>query len=154
INGILKRLGVFPRLMPPKFSGLMTNVEQRMNMYHFVSQVLVHEIPGELVEVGCNSGESSVLITKILGEFDPSKKLHVYDSFEGLPDRAPQDGVEHAERYGAGQLKTTKDLLAENFRRYNLPLPEIHQGWFDQTLPTQLPETICFAYLDGDLYTS
>src|SRR5262249_17453984 len=90
INGILKRLGVFPRLMPPKFSGLMTNVEQRMNMYHFVSQVLVHEIPGELVEVGCNSGESSVLITKILGEFDPSKKLHVYDSFEGLPDRAPQ----------------------------------------------------------------
>ena len=40
------------------------------------------------------------------------------------------------------------------FQRYNLQLPKIHKGWFSDTLPNGLPEKICFAYLDGDLYES
>jgi O-methyltransferase len=51
-------------------------------------------------------------------------------------------------------LKATKDILIENFKRYGLKLPEIHEGWFNETLPAGLPDQICFAHLDGDLYTS
>jgi hypothetical protein len=69
---------------------------------------------------------------------------------EGLPSLSPIDGI----AYHQGQLKTTEDVLRYNFKRYNLPLPEIHRGLFKDTLPDGLPGKICFAYLDGDLYES
>src|ERR1700690_174795 len=68
----------------PSTSGVMTNIEQRMNMYHFVSQVLAYGVKGDFVELGCNTGDSSVLITKLLQAYNSDKKFAVYDSFEGF----------------------------------------------------------------------
>jgi O-methyltransferase len=151
LNRWLKKLGRYSTLQPPRYSGEMTNVEQRINLYHLVSQVLAYEVPGELVELGCNQGHSSVLIQKVIQEFDPSRKFHVYDSFEGLPSLAAED---KDTPYTEGLLKTSRDALIQNFEMHKLPLPEIHQGWFQDTLPTGLPDRISFAYLDGDLYES
>ncbi|TYC60583.1 methyltransferase [Rhodobacterales bacterium] len=134
----------------PTRSGISTNVEQRMNMYHLVSQVLAYDVPGDLVEVGCNEGQSSALITQVMKSHGSTKTLHVYDSFEGLPSTRSEDG----NSYHAGDLATTREVLIDNFRAHGLDLPIIHKGWFDQTLPRDLPETICFAHLDGDLYDS
>ena len=138
------------RALSPLLSGRMTNVEQRINMFHLVDQVLAYGVDGDFVELGCNSGQSSVLISKIIQYHELNKKLYVYDSFEGLPPLTSVDG----NAYHQGQLRTTEDVLRYNFRRYNLPLPEINQGWFNDTLPNSLPEKIAFAYLDGDLYDS
>jgi O-methyltransferase len=138
------------RALSPFISGRMTNVEQRMNMFHLVDQVLAYDVDGDFVELGCNSGQSSVLISKIMQHYKPDKKLYVYDSFEGLPRLNEVDG----RAYHQGQLKTTEDILRHNFKQHNLPLPEIHRGWFNKTLPNGLPEKIAFAYLDGDLYES
>jgi O-methyltransferase len=134
----------------PSTSGTMTNVEQRMNMYHLVSQVLAYGVEGDFVELGCNTGESSVLIAKLLAAYSANKKLSVYDSFEGLPEAKPIDGGFYKEGY----CKTSEDVLKDNFRLHNLPLPEMHKGWFKDTLPNGLPEKIAFAYLDGDFYDS
>ncbi len=35
-------------------SGVMTNIEQRMNMYHLVSQVLAYGVEGDFAELSCN----------------------------------------------------------------------------------------------------
>ena len=133
-------------------SGISTNVEQRMNMYHLVRQVLAYEVPGDLVELGCNEGTSSALITQILVDTGAaaSKKLVVFDSFEGLPSAKSVDGV----KFKAGDLATTEDVVRHNFAQLGLPLPDIHKGWFEDTLAAGLPPSICFAYLDGDLYDS
>jgi O-methyltransferase len=131
-------------------SGIMTNIEQRMNMYHLASQVLAYGVEGDFVELGCNTGDSSVLITKLLQTYNSDKKLAVYDSFEGLPTARQEDGT----FLSGGDLKTSEEILRSNFKKYNLPLPEIHKGWFQDTLPTGLPEQIAFAYLDGDFYDS
>jgi O-methyltransferase len=138
------------RALSPLLSGRMTNVEQRMNMFHLVDQVLAYGVDGDFVELGCNSGQSSVLIAKVLQHYNSNKRLYVYDSFEGLPPLTSVDG----RAYHQGQLKTTEDVLRYNFNQYNLPLPEIHRGWFNDTLPNGLPEKIAFSYLDGDLYDS
>jgi O-methyltransferase len=137
------------RVSPVK-SGIMTNIEQRINMYHLVSQVLAYDVPGDIVELGCNEGQSSVLFQKLIKSFGSNKKLHVYDSFEGLPELGSVDGT----AYRVGELKTSIDQLHDNFKKYDLPPPEIHKGWFNDTLPTGLPEKIAFAHLDGDLYDS
>src|SRR5271154_6548945 len=138
------------RALSPLLSGRMTNVEQRMNMFHLVDQVLAYGVEGDFVELGCNSGQSSVLISKVMQHYKSDKKLYVYDSFEGLPPLLEVDGS----AYQQGQLKTNEDVLRYNFKQHNLPLPEIHRGWFNETLPNSLPEKIAFAYLDGDLYDS
>jgi O-methyltransferase len=138
------------RPISPLQSGRLSNIEKRINLYHLVSQVLAYGVEGDLVELGCNTGESSVLIHKVMQLYNSDKKFSVYDSFEGLPPLKPVDG--HA--YKAGQLKTSEDVLRDNFRKLGLQLPEIHRGWFEDTLPNGLPNKICFAYLDGDLYDS
>jgi O-methyltransferase len=56
-----------------------------MNMFRLVDQVLAYGVDGDLVELGCNSVKSSVLISKIMRHYNYEKKLYVYDSFEGLP---------------------------------------------------------------------
>lgn len=151
INSILRKLGFWAQLQPPPVDRVMTNVEQRINLYHFVSQVLFYKVPGDLVELGCNSGESSAMIQKIIEHFDPARQFHVYDSFEGLPDLSEPDVVSKLEK---GLLKTSREILISNFQTHGLRLPVIHQGWFEDTLPTGLPDQISFAYLDGDLYKS
>lgn len=151
VNSVLSKLGLWVRLAGPPSSGVMTNVEQRMNMYHLVSQVLAYNVPGDLVELGCHVGYSAVLISKVVEYYDPARTLHVYDSFEGLPDVKPEDGDTP---YFAGQLAAQEHLLIKNFRAVGLKPPVVHAGWFSETLPTGLPEHISFAHLDGDLYDS
>jgi O-methyltransferase len=147
-NKVLGKLGYGARLRGPQHTGLMTNCEQRMNMYHLLSQVLAYGVPGEVVEVGCNEGQSSVLMRKVMDHYASARTLHVYDSFEGLPEARPKDG---RIPFVAQDLKVPKANLIANFKYYGLRLPEIHEGWFNLTLPSGLPEQICFAHLDGDL---
>ena len=151
VNRILKRLGFWVQLGPPDFSGNMTNLEQRMNMYHLVSQVLAYEVPGAFVELGCNEGRSAMLFRHIMNLEGGDRELHVYDSFEGLPAVAEQDGDTPFEE---GQMATSQQRLLDGFKARKLEPPIVHVGWFDKTLPTQLPEEIAFAHLDGDLYDS
>ena len=151
INAILSKLGYRSRLALPQFTGLMTNIEQRMNMYHLASQVLVYGVPGDFVELGCNVGQSAVLFQKVIEHYDPTRTLHVYDSFEGLPDLAAQDGNTP---FFKGQMAVQQSELVRNFQALSAKLPVVHVGWFNDTLPTQLPERISFAHLDGDLYDS
>lgn len=151
INKVLGKLGLWARLSPPTQTGVMTNVEQRINMYHLVSQVLAYHVPGDFVELGCHTGQSAVLFQKIIEYYDSNRSLHLYDSFEGLPELKDEDGNTP---YHQGQLKASKGALLDNFRKSNLKSPIIHAGWFQDTLPTELPDEIAFAHLDGDLYES
>jgi O-methyltransferase len=154
VNKLLKKLGFWTSLQAPRLGGgEMTNIEQRLNLFHFASQPMAYGVPGDYVELGCNEGQSSALIQRVIDLHDPTRRLHVYDSFEGLPKIRQEDGGDKSV-FWEGQMKTSRDVLEANFKRYKLKLPEIHVGWFDKTLPTQLPEKIAFAYLDGDLYDS
>jgi O-methyltransferase len=74
--GFVDRLiyGLTGSAFAPVRSGVSTNVEQRMNMFHLVSQALAYNVEGDLVEVGCNEGQSAVLITKVVRNFNSAKK--------------------------------------------------------------------------------
>jgi O-methyltransferase len=73
-----------------------------MNMFHLVDQVLAYDVDGDLVELGCNSVKSSVLISKIMRHYNYENKLYVYDNFEASPLNAVDGSAYHR-----GQLKTT-----------------------------------------------
>ena len=52
-----------------------------------LEKTLVDDIAGDVVELGCNIGTTSVFIRKMLDVHKKEKKFHVYDSFEGLPKK-------------------------------------------------------------------
>jgi len=131
--------------------GYMTNIEQSINNYHLLVQTILLETPGEVVELGCFEGTTSILMQKTLDQFNSKKRIHVYDSFEGLPEKSKKDGDTG---YNLGACRTQKEALINNFKKFNVKLPEIHTGWFKDTLPKELPDKISFAHLDGDFYSS
>ena len=147
-NAALRALGRGSRLVAPTTE--MASVESRLNVFHLAAGVLEFGVPGDFAEVGCNDGETSVLLQRIIQHYDPKRRLHVYDSFQGAPDGAAQD--EGA--YAKGDMATSRERVVAHFERAGLPLPEIHPGWFEDTLPRELPDAIAFALVDGDLYQS
>jgi O-methyltransferase len=131
--------------------GGMLTVEQAVNLYHLLCQVVLLDVPGAVVELGCYEGTTAILLQMTLDRLDSPKALHVYDSFAGLPEKTVEDGET---RFTRGDCRTTLAKLTENFERFGVKRPTIHAGWFAETLPTELPERICFAHVDGDFYTS
>jgi len=117
----------------------------------YLLEAVNEKVEGDIVELGCYVGESSKYLQKTLIETNSDKKLYVYDSFQGLP---PLSKHEENTGWTEGGLTTSEDILKENFLRNGLPLPIITKGWFKDIQNSQLPDKICFAFLDGDFYDS
>ena len=111
-------------------------------------------IPGDVVELGCHAGLTSVYIRRVLDALGSKREFHAYDSFEGLPEKLPEDeaiGPQAAIfKWGHFDLKGTWQI-ENRFETSNLTPPVIHKGWFKDQ---EYPEKISFGFLDGDFYSS
>lgn len=112
------------------------------------------DIDGDIVECGSYKGGSGILMGLLLKEMDIPKKIHLFDSFEGLPE----PHIEKDGGYKKGQFKSNFDELQNSI--INLGLQDIvtlHKGWFNQTVPDFIQkhtESIALLHIDCDLYTS
>lgn len=82
------------------------------------------------------------------------KKLWIYDSFEGLPEKDVQDESALGVDFRRGELAVTKREVKQRFLRAGLPVPVIKKAWFSELRTEDMPGEIAFAFLDGDLYQS
>ncbi|MCK5063454.1 MAG: hypothetical protein KAR23_06000 [Candidatus Aenigmarchaeota archaeon] len=119
-----------------------------------LKEVLDKNIEGDIVELGCNVGTTSLFIQKLLDHYKSEKKFHVYDSFEGLPEKHDKDKNNVERQFTKGRCKTKKETFIHNFKTKKLKLPIIHIGWFGKIPDDEYPEKIAFAFFDGDFYTS
>lgn len=119
-----------------------------------LKKVLDTGVEGDAVEMGCYEGTSALFIQRVLAQVSPDKKLWLYDSFEGLPDKTTEDDSALGMQFKQGELKASKAVLAKNFVKAGLKIPEIKRAWFYELDPGDLPWAICFAFLDGDFYES
>lgn len=117
-----------------------------------LSRVIDANVPGDIVEFGCYEGTTSVHLQHFLQ--GTTRKLWVYDSFEGLPEKRDEDKSALGEQFVAGELHAKKQTLVNNFRQAHLPLPIIRKGWFSGLTEDDIPKEIAFAFLDGDYYDS
>lgn len=115
---------------------------------------LKNKVPGEVIEMGCYVGTTSLFISRLLSKNNSLKKFHVYDSFEGLPEKSSKDNSPAGMQFKAGELKASKKIFIDNYKKANLPLPFIHKCWFNELTMSNIPERISFAFLDGDYYDS
>ena len=111
-------------------------------------------LDGAVVEFGCYTGTTSLYIRRVLDAHQDEREFHVYDSFEGLPEKTREDQSPVGEQFRAGELAASKKQFIREFQKAHLRPPIIHKGWFADLRPADVPESVTFAFLDGDYYDS
>jgi hypothetical protein len=103
---------------------------------------LVGDLEGVVCEFGVFKGESLRLFARELG---PERRLHGFDSFEGLPE----------EWTGHDATAGTFDVRG---RLPDVPATvSLHPGWFDDSLPRWKKlhdDRVALLHIDCDLYSS
>lgn len=112
------------------------------------------DVDGDVVEFGCYRGDTSLLFERLLEQSAPEKRLWLYDSFEGLPEKSAEDASVAGDAFKAGELLVSKREVVERFKKAGLKVPRIRKGFFEELSDADVPPEICFAFLDGDLYQS
>lgn len=138
-------------------------VESASNfIYHLIMAGKILRIPkdltGDLIECGSYKGGSAVNLSHLAAM--TGRRLHLFDSFEGLPKPMPVD-QEHLVlsdftfyTYEAGAYAGSLNEVKDNIRKYGvLDVCEFHQGFFSDTLP-DFSERLVFAFIDADLVSS
>jgi len=134
-----------------KIDASIINMQQVEQLIKYLLQSINNKTEGDVVELGCYVGEASKYLSKTLETTQSAKKYYVYDSFEGLPSLS---SYEENTGWRPGTLNTTEEVFIQNFNRNGITCPIITKGWFCNIPNEKLPEKICFAFLDGDFYTS
>jgi O-methyltransferase len=121
----------------------------------------VLHLPGEVVELGCNVGMTSSYLQRLINRYNawtlnvvsptPDKKLYVYDSFEGLPPKTIEDGATPCDK---GASAVSVEMFKQTFKDAGLSLPVMNKGFFGDLSDDKYPNEICFAFFDGDFYSS
>ncbi|QQS69945.1 class I SAM-dependent methyltransferase [Candidatus Saccharibacteria bacterium] len=128
-----------------------------------LTRVLDAGVEGDIVEFGCYIGTTSLFIRRLLdnqqtasvkGRSFHAPEFHVYDSFEGLPEKSVWDASPSGEQFTAGELAVSKKQFLREFQKAHLQPPIVHKGWFSSLTEKDVPENISFAFLDGDFYES
>jgi O-methyltransferase len=118
--------------------------------------VLERNIEGAIVEFGCYIGTTSLFIQRLLdlAPIGANRVFHVYDSFAGLPPKTIADASIAGEGFRAGELAVSKRQFVREFKRAGLQLPIMHKRWFNELAAADMPDSVAFAFLDGDFYES
>jgi len=148
----------------------MTTTARSKALWKFCKMVFEEDIPGDFVECGVWKGGSSGLMALAQKKFEinGTRKIHLFDSFEGLPQPGHEDGERAADYSGgvsAGELISVHQCEAglDEVRAFllgKLQIPRnrlvFHKGWFQNSLPDLGPEPgqIALLRLDGDWYGS
>ena len=101
-------------------------------------------LPGEMVEVGVYRGGSSKLICEAKGD----TPLHLFDTFEGLPETHPYDRGFFQRGLFPGSLEAVQNYLSA------YPNVIFHPGLFPQTAEGLEDRRVSFVHLDVDIYES
>ena len=102
------------------------------------------KIKGNIAEVGVYRGGSAKLMREAT-----KKPLHLFDTFEGLPEPSAKD---KPEQYQKGGCTASLELVKEYLRNY----PDIYfyKGLFPETAESVKNKKFSFVHLDVDIYQS
>lgn len=124
--------------------------------------------------VFCECGVAAGAQIIMMRQGAPDKLIHVFDSFQGIPKPSNRDDqipgirmlnkVEQSKLPNPGEqpLETT-GVTAVTRQSFETHMKEsgagienlvIHEGWFEETIPTAEIGDIAILRLDGDLYNS
>ncbi len=148
----------------------MTRPVRAKALWSLCRDTLRAGVPGDFVECGVWRGGSAGLMAVTLRRFEKGtrRRLHLFDSFEGLPEPGTEDGAKAADYWKSTEGSEHAFIhrcvagadLVRSFLHERLRIPReqvvFHEGWFHDTLPRLDADfgPIAVLRLDGDWYDS
>lgn len=137
-------------LFPDEFNLLLNGVRQHTVadkhrcfwIWHFARYITCTE--GEIAEVGVYRGGT----TRIIAKSCPNKKVHLFDTFTGMPDVSKEIDLHRSNDFSTTSLEFVSEFLADCSNIV------FHPGIFPSTADTVKNLRFCFVHIDVDIYTS
>jgi O-methyltransferase len=128
-----------------QFDELRALNTDRKWMLHQLLRLVAH-VPGDTAECGIFRGATSYLICSANQQSHAGVKIHhLFDSFEGLPEPGPSDGV----HWRKGDLKCEIEPVRKALLNFdNL---EFHPGWIPDRFNDVENRKFSFVHIDVDL---
>ena len=145
----------------------MTGIELVFALCKAVEYIVAHQIPGDIVECGVWRGGSMMAVARTLQAQRAVRRLHLFDTFEGMPPPAEIDKdlrgepasvqLQNADKHTSmlwaiSPLDEVKRNLAST--GYDPGQMTFIQGRVEETIPAQAPQQISLLRLDTDWYAS
>jgi O-methyltransferase len=136
--------------------------------YDIARTVLRNGTPGDFVECGVFTGSNAAAMARAImdaewipgtdGKMHPhrsNRRLHLFDSFYGIPQAGPEDREFLEAGHQAGLSACPLVAVQAHMREWGIPNEVLvwHPGWFVETM-APFKEGISLLRLDGDLYES
>lgn len=142
------------------------NHSAKYNTFQIVETCLAENVRGDFAECGVMQGAHPAVMLYVLKKHGVrDRKVHLFDSFQGIPHATVNDNVGDQETYGlsTGKMESSgisvcsvKSVIANLCRWgvYDEELVVIHQGWFEETLAREacLIDQLALLRVDVDLY--
>jgi hypothetical protein len=146
----------------------MTTAVRCRELWNQSCWILQEKVPGCFVECGVWRGGSAAIMGLASRHCGQMRDLHLFDSFEGLPEPTQKDGeaaIIYSGGRSSGELKSLNQCKAgrdevQKFLLNGLRLDRskiyFHVGWFQNTVPSDASGLgpIALLRLDGDWYES
>jgi O-methyltransferase len=140
----------------------------KCNTMNLAKRCFDQNIPGDLVECGVNAGGHPALMSFVIKKYKQDRRVHLYDSFRGVPQPGPKDCREWQEHSGTnpnpekpvytGSIENPREQVENNLRAWgaDMAICVFHEGWFEEVLPKEknTPSKIALLRIDVDLYHS
>ena len=107
-------------------------------------------MPGAIVECGVLDGGTAALMALCA----PSRKIHLFDSWQGLPETTAKDGP--AAKVWAGDIVGSQRRVKSIMTKLGVTLDRVHfhKGWFEQTFQKANVDRVALLHIDADFYES
>ncbi len=131
----------------------LSSHETLQTTFKLAMTACLNNIPGDFVECGVFGGAQCAVMAKAIMSTGAKKRVHLFDSFEGIPEAGPNDkGWSHAAGQSACSLEAVKSMM----KQWGIPdeLLVYHPGWFHETVAAMMQTPIAILRLDADLYES
>ena len=124
-------------------------------LYSGVRSITERTVYGDIVECGCAQGGSAALMALTLKSLRTSRRLWLFDTFEGLPAPTCGDPDYEIAKLFTGDCVGTLEEVETLFQRL-LINDDVHfvKGLFQKTLPTTNIPLIALLHIDGDWFES
>jgi len=128
------------------------------NLHACLDRVVEDKIHGDVMETGVWRGGGCIFMrAHLLVNDDPSRKVWVADSFEGLPKPSGKYEADANDAlWQSDYLAVSEAQVRANFAKYALLDDRVVflKGFFSDTMPTAPVERLALLRLDGDMYES
>ena len=138
----------------------LSHIETLRATYSMARICLEEGIKGDFVECGVFAGAQVAAMARAIENEGKGRKIHLFDSFAGIPKAGPEDAEDIAGLVGygegpSGQSVCTIEQVRQHMKDWKVPdsLLVYHEGWFEDTVPGW-NQPIALLRLDGDLYES